>query len=65
MPHSDAASRKVLIQQMMLAAYTGCRIGVRHDGYRQPGLKQDKYRKYNVRMKKYTILLYTITEDEL
>ena len=41
MPHSDAASRKHPGLQSVQAAYSGCRIGVRHDGYRPPGLEED------------------------
>ncbi len=33
--------QKILIQQMMLAVHTGCRIGGRHDSYRQLGSMQD------------------------
>ena len=42
MPHADAASRKQQEHQMTLIKNTGCRIGVRHDGYREPHLKNRK-----------------------
>jgi len=45
MPHPDAASRKHPIRQTKQAACTGCRIKVRHDGYRPPGLWQDVHMK--------------------
>ena len=47
MPHSDAASRKHTGHQSVQAAYTGCRIGVRHDNYRPPGLRKDVSRQYS------------------
>ena len=41
MPHSDAASRVHSLYRLMSRMFTGCRIGVRHDGYRLPDLQQD------------------------
>ena len=41
MPHSDAASRVHSLYRLISRMFTGFRIGVRHDGYRQPDLQQD------------------------
>ena len=39
MPHSDAASSVCSLFRLAYRVFSGCRIGVRHDGYRLPGLK--------------------------
>ena len=39
MPHSDAASSACSLFRLAYRVFSGCRIGVRHDGYRLPGLK--------------------------
>ena len=38
MPHSDAASRVCSLYRLKSRMFSGCRIGVRHDNYRPPGL---------------------------
>ena len=39
MPHSDAASSVCSLFRLAYRVFSGCRIGVRHDSYRLPGLK--------------------------
>ena len=43
MPHSVAASSVASLQHLAYWMFTGCRIGVRHDSYRLPGLKQGAF----------------------
>ena len=43
MPHSDAASRVHSLYRLMSRMFTGCRIGVRHDSYREPRLSLVAY----------------------
>ena len=38
MPHSDTASSVCSLFRLAYRVFYGCRIGVRHDGYRLPGL---------------------------
>ena len=38
MPHSDAASSVCSLFRLAYRVFYGCRIGVRHDSYRLPGL---------------------------
>ena len=40
MPHPDAASRVCSLYHLPSWKYYGCRMKLRHDGYRQPVLKQ-------------------------
>jgi hypothetical protein len=39
MPRADAVSSECSQRHLPLFAYSGCRIGVRHDGYREPRLQ--------------------------
>ena len=39
MPHLDAASSACSLFRLAYRVFSGCRIKVRHDGYRLPGLK--------------------------
>ena len=41
MPHSDAASSVCCQHHLLYKHFSRCRIGVRHDGYRQPGSEED------------------------
>ena len=41
MPHADAASRKYKEGKIEPIAYTGCRIGVPLDDYREPQMKRN------------------------
>jgi hypothetical protein len=36
MPHADAASSVFNQRHLVFLLFSGCRIGVRHDGYREP-----------------------------
>ena len=48
MPHADAASSVCNQRYLIFLVFSGCRIGVRHDNYREPQLLLNK-REFDIR----------------